>query len=83
VAAVHEVNRGLQQMQQLFREQEPDTCFEDDALVQRLSQLRESLRQEYGVGRTLQEQLADAVAAEEYELAARLRDRLARRQRRS
>ncbi|NLX54512.1 MAG: DNA helicase UvrBC [Planctomycetaceae bacterium] len=83
VAAVHEVNRGLQQMQQLFREQEQDTCFEDDVLVQRLSQLRESLRQEYGVGRTLQEQLADAVAAEEYELAARLRDRLARRQRRS
>ena len=46
--------------------------------MQRLTQLRESLRREYGVGRTLHEQLADAVAAEEYELAARIRDELAR-----
>ena len=77
--AVHEVNRGLQRMEQLFRQQALETCFEDDELVQRLIQLRESLRQEYGVGRTLQERLADAVAAEEYELAAKIRDELAQR----
>ena len=77
--AVQEINRGLQQLEQLFRQQSRETRFEDDELVQRLIQLRESLRQEYGVGRTLQEQLADAVAAEEYELAARIRDQLARR----
>jgi hypothetical protein len=77
--AVHEVNRGLQRMEQLFRQQSLETCFEDDELVQRLIELRESLRQEYGVGRTLQERLADAVAAEEYELAAKIRDELSRR----
>ena len=77
--AVHEVNRGLQRMEQLYRQQALETCFEDDELVQRLIQLRESLRQEYGVGRTLQERLADAVAAEEYELAAKIRDELAQR----
>jgi hypothetical protein len=77
--AVHEVNRGLQRMEQLFRQQAVETCFEDDELVQRLIELRESLRQEYGVGRTLQERLADAVAAEEYELAAKIRDELSRR----
>lgn len=78
-AAVHEVNQGLERMQQVFRRQAHESPFEDDELVQRLVELRESLRQEYGVGRTLQERLADAVAAEQYELAAQLRDELARR----
>jgi hypothetical protein len=78
-AAVHEVNRGLQRMEQVFQEHGVEASFEDDELVHRLIELRESLRREYGVGRTLQERLADAVAAEEYELAAQLRDELARR----
>ena len=38
--------------------------------------MRESVRQRYDVGRTLDEQLADAVLAENYELAAKLRDRM-------
>jgi protein-arginine kinase activator protein McsA len=38
------------------------------------------MREEYRVGKTLAEQLADAVAAEEYERAARLRDEIAKRQ---
>ena len=42
--------------------------------------MKESLRKEYQVGKTLGEQLADAVAAEEYERAARLRDEIAKRQ---
>lgn len=78
--AVHEVNRGLERMEQLFRQHASEIRFEDDELVKRLIQLRESLRQEYGVGRTLHERLADAVAAEQYELAATLRDELAERQ---
>ena len=41
--------------------------------------MKESLRKEYHVGKTLAEQLAEAVAAEEYERAARLRDEIARR----
>jgi hypothetical protein len=77
--AVQEINRGLERVEQLFRSHNLDDQFEEDELVKRLIRLRESLRQEYRVGRTLQEQLADAVAAEQYELAARLRDELARR----
>ncbi len=42
-------------------------------------EMRESLRKEYKVGKTLDERLADAVASEQYELAAQLRDELARR----
>jgi protein-arginine kinase activator protein McsA len=38
--------------------------------------MRESVRQRYEVGRTLDEQLAEAIRAEDYELAARLRDEI-------
>ncbi len=78
-AAVHEVNQGLQRMRRVFQRQGRESDYDGDALVERLVEFRESLRQEYGVGRTLQERLADAVAAEQYELAARIRDELARR----
>jgi AcrR family transcriptional regulator len=37
------------------------------------------LREEYDVGRTLAEQLADAIAREQYERAAQLRDEISRR----
>lgn len=79
-AAVHAINRGLQGWGQLACLEEGDGAREDDELVQRLVQLRESVREVFGVGRTLQEQLADAVAAEQYERAAQLRDELARRE---
>ena len=78
-SALQEINRGLDSLRAIFEEYEAEEHFEDDELVSRLTDLRETLRREYQVGRTLQEQLADAVAAEEYELAARLRDELARR----
>jgi protein-arginine kinase activator protein McsA len=45
-----------------------------------LIELREELRQKHALGRTLREQLSDAVAAEQYERAARIRDELARRE---
>jgi protein-arginine kinase activator protein McsA len=48
-------------------------------MVERLIEFRETLRDKFAVGRTLQEQLADAIAAEEYERAARLRDVLNQR----
>jgi hypothetical protein len=77
--AVQELNHGLERVRQLFRNHQLEDQFEEDELVKRLVHLRESLREEYRVGRTLQERLADAVAAEQYELAAQLRDELAQR----
>jgi protein-arginine kinase activator protein McsA len=50
--------------------------YADDELVRRLEEMRESVRQRYEVGRTLDEQLAEAIRAEDYELAARLRDEI-------
>ena len=78
-AAVEEISLGLDKMRQVFTEYEADEEFEEDELVQRLTELRESLRQHFRVGRTLQEQLAEAVASEKYELAAEIRDELNRR----
>ena len=66
-------------MQDLFVQHEAAEYFEDDELVMRLIEMRESMRDEYGVGQTLQERLAEAVAKEEYELAAQLRDQLSQR----
>jgi hypothetical protein len=78
-AAIAEINAGLLLFRNLFEEFDADERYEDDDLVARLVELKESLREHYHVGRTLDEQLADAIAAEKYELAARLRDQLARR----
>lgn len=77
--AVEEVNQGLDRMRLLFERHGVEDQFDEDELVKRLVELRESVRQEYSVGRTLQERLTDAVAAERYELAAKLRDELSRR----
>ena len=38
--------------------------------------MRENIRQRYEVGRTLDEQLNEAVQSENYELAAKLRDKV-------
>lgn len=77
--AIIEINTGLDSMREVFVEHEAEDQFESDEMVQRLTQLRDSLREEYSVGSTLQERLAEAVASEQYELAARLRDELAKR----
>jgi hypothetical protein len=79
-AAVHTINAGLDQLRELFVEHDVEELYDDNELVARLTELRESLRDHYHVGQTLQEQLQDAVSREQYELAAKLRDELARRQ---
>jgi hypothetical protein len=77
--AIEEINKGLEAMRKIFAAAEAEEQFESDELVGQLRELKESLRKEYQVGPTLAEQLAEAVAAEEYERAARLRDEIARR----
>ena len=78
-AAIEEINHGLEQMRALFVTFEAEEHFDQDELVGQLVEMKESLRQEYHLGRTLSEQLGDAVAAEEFERAARLRDEIAKR----
>ena len=75
--AVEVINQGLNELRDVFVEFEADDEFDESELVQRLQELRESLREKFEVGSTLREQLEAAVAAEQYELAAKLRDQLA------
>lgn len=77
--ALQELNVGLEHFRDLFTQYEAEEQFEDDELVQRLHELRDTLREQYGLKPSLSDQLAEAVAAEQYELAAKLRDELSRR----
>jgi hypothetical protein len=75
-ASISEINTGLARFRDLFARYDAMDQYADDELVRRLEQMRESVRERYEVGRTLDEQLAEAVRAENYELAARIRDQL-------
>ena len=75
-SAIREINVGLDEFRALFARYDAAEQFSDDELVRRLEQMRESVRTKYEVGQTLEEQLAAAVRAEDYELAASLRDRM-------
>ncbi|MEM9646725.1 MAG: UvrB/UvrC motif-containing protein [Planctomycetota bacterium] len=77
--AVQSINRGLEVIRGFFEEHGAEDHFDDDELVVRLIELRESLRKDYEVGQTLREELEAAIEQENYELAARLRDELSRR----
>lgn len=78
--AVEAVADGLNRLRQCYIEAGLDESeLEEDELVTRLHELQESVREHYHLGPTLAEQLADAIAAEEFERAAQLRDEIARR----
>ncbi len=77
--AIEEINRGLEALRIVFVEYEVEEKFDEDELVRRLTEFRDNIRAKYSIDRTLQEQLADAIATEQYELAAELRDELAKR----
>jgi len=82
-AAIEAIDEGLAKIHRLFVHLDAEDEYERDELVRQLAEMKESVRQEYKLGRTLAEQLAEAVAAEQYERAAALRDEIARRRRKS
>ncbi len=78
--AVEQIGCGLERIHRLFLDAGGEEEFDQDELVGQLVTLQSWIRDQYNVGRTLSEQLADAVANEKYELAAQLRDKLSRRE---
>ena len=78
--AILALEDGLEQIRDVFIEHEAEEEFEADEMIVQLTKLRDSLCQEYGIGPSLQQQLDQAVKSEQFELAAQLRDELARRQ---
>jgi hypothetical protein len=77
--AVEEVQHGLASLRDFFTAFGAEEQMQDDAMVQHLRKLEQSLREQHGIGETLQEQLDRAVANENYEEAARLRDLMRQR----
>lgn len=74
--AISEIDSGLELIAENYEELGWDDQFENDELVERLRAMRESIRSDYEVKPSLAEQLAEAVELEQYELAAKLRDRI-------
>ncbi len=79
--AMEEIDAGLDTIRSVYEEHDADDAFEDDEMVERLRELHDRLQSEYSDQQptTLQEQLAQAVKLEQYELAAMLRDELAKK----
>jgi hypothetical protein len=79
-SALDAIRDGLEKLRSFFAAYDAEEHMEEDGMVQQLRKMDRSLRKLHNIGSTLQEQLAEAVAKEEYETAAKLRDALRRRQ---
>jgi hypothetical protein len=79
-AAIDEIAAGLEQMHAFFAAYNLEEQFADNPMVQQLQKQVASVRKKHGIELTLRERLQQAVANEEYEEAARLRDALRRRE---
>lgn len=75
-AGIEEIKQGLEKMREFFASYDLEEQMEEDSMVQHLRQVEASLRKEYKIEATLREQLDQAVAEEDYEKAAKLRDAL-------
>jgi hypothetical protein len=76
--AVDEVRLGLSQIKEFFAAYDMEDQLDEDGMVQHLKGIENSLREQYDIGETLLEQLDRAIAEEDYERAAQLRDQLKR-----
>jgi tetratricopeptide (TPR) repeat protein len=78
-AAIDELRRGAEQIRELLIETEDDFEPDEDPMLLQIARLEEEIRNKHKIGETLQEQLDKAVANEQYEQAAKLRDAIKRR----
>jgi hypothetical protein len=77
--ALEEIRTGLEKITAFFHEYGLEDRLDEDAMVQQLRKMDEQIRSLHGIRATLREQLDEAVAREEYETAARIRDALRKR----
>jgi hypothetical protein len=78
--ALDAIRDGLEKLRAFFAVYDAEEQMEEDGMVQQLRKMDRSLRKLHNIEATLQERLAEAVAKEQYETAAKLRDALRRRQ---
>ena len=77
--AVDVVREARKELKAFYEEHGIPESAGEDGVSERLSELERELRQHYKIRTTLREQLDSAVANEQYELAARLRDQIHQR----
>lgn len=77
--AIDELRSGQRRILEFFAEHGLEENADEDAMLRQLRDSEKSLRQNHAIEVTLAEQLDQAVDAEDYELAARLRDQLRNR----
>src|SRR3954467_3595224 len=75
------INQLARHQDQWFADRDPDDS-PDQTLIEQLEVLEQEIRKNFSVEKTLREQLDEAVAREDYERAARLRDQIRARTRR-
>jgi hypothetical protein len=80
--AIDELRDGLDRLRAFFVDFGLEEQMEEDPMVQHLRKIETTLREQYHIGATLHEQLEQAIAAEDYERAAQLRDALKQRRKR-
>jgi hypothetical protein len=79
-AAIDAIRSGLESLRNFFANYDLEEKMEEDGMVQQLRKMEASLRKMHNIDTTLREQLEAAVANEEYETAAKLRDALRKKQ---
>lgn len=77
--AIDQIREGLNEIRAFFAAYDMEEQMEEDGMVQQLRKMEDSLRELHNIDSTLKEKLEQAVANEEYELAAKLRDALNKR----
>jgi hypothetical protein len=77
-AAVDAIRAGLEGIRTFYAGFEAEEQMEEDALVRRLREMERLLREKHNIDATLREQLDEAIAREDYERAAQLRDAMRR-----
>lgn len=78
--AIDEIRAGLERMRAFYASYDREEEMEEDGMVQHLRHIESTLREQYKIDATIEEQLQQAIADEDYELAARLRDQLKNRE---
>ena len=80
-AAVAAIDDGNERLRKVFEAHDALDEFDDSQLALKLQELKQAIAEHFELRPTLAQQLAEAIAAEQYELAARLRDKLGRQRR--
>jgi len=75
-AAIAEIDAGIRRIRELFLLDGLPEVANDDELIANLTDMKATIAEQYELQPPLSQRLADAIASEQYELAARLRDQM-------